>query len=110
MPGMDPVGPLEAASSPIEVARRVRGIAGAPWRRLFGYLGRTPRRVSTEVQDAIARSTVTAEEALGGIRVVKSFGREGWETNRYAADLAGVVGAATRLALCACSFGTPGSA
>ena len=38
--------------------------------------GRPLQRVSTEVQDAIARSTVTAEEALSGIRVVKSYVRE----------------------------------
>jgi subfamily B ATP-binding cassette protein MsbA len=67
--------------------------------------GRPLQRVSTEVQDAIARSTVTAEEALGGIRVVKSYVREGWETSRYGADLAGVVGAGTRLALWRAGFG-----
>ena len=38
--------------------------------------GRPLQRVSTEVQDAIAHSTVTAEEALSGIRVVKSYVRE----------------------------------
>ena len=67
--------------------------------------GRPLQRVSTEVQDAIARSTVTAEEALGGIRVVKSYVREGWETSRYGADLSGVVGAGTRLALWRAGFG-----
>jgi subfamily B ATP-binding cassette protein MsbA len=55
------------------------------------------RRLSTKVQDAIAASTTTAEEALSGIRVVKSFGREGWERHRYDEDLRGVVGTATRL-------------
>jgi subfamily B ATP-binding cassette protein MsbA len=55
------------------------------------------RRLSTRVQDAIAASTTTAEEALSGIRVVKSFGREGWERHRYDAELRGVVGTATRL-------------
>ena len=55
------------------------------------------RRLSTRVQDAIAASTTTAEEALSGIRVVKSFGREGWERQRYDEDLRGVVGTATRL-------------
>jgi subfamily B ATP-binding cassette protein MsbA len=55
------------------------------------------RRLSTRVQDAIAASTTTAEEALSGIRVVKSFGREGWERHRYDEDLRGVVGNATRL-------------
>ncbi len=55
------------------------------------------RRLSTRVQDAIAASTTTAEEALSGIRVVKSFGREEWERHRYGEDLRDVVGMATRL-------------
>ena len=55
------------------------------------------RKLSTRVQDAIATSTTTAEEALSGIRVVKSFGREEWEVHRYGEDLSGVVGMATRL-------------
>ncbi len=55
------------------------------------------RRLSMRVQDAIAASTTTAEEALSGIRVVKSFGREGWERQRYDEDLRDVVGTATRL-------------
>ncbi len=55
------------------------------------------RRLATRVQDAIAASTTTAEEALSGIRVVKSFGREEWERHRYGEDLRDVVGMATRL-------------
>jgi ATP-binding cassette, subfamily B, bacterial MsbA len=38
---------------------------------------------STRVQDQLADSTVVAEEGLQGIRVVKSFGREIYETQRY---------------------------
>ena len=49
--------------------------------------GRPLQKVSTEVQDTIARSTTTAEEALSGIRVVKSYVREDWELERYDADL-----------------------
>ena len=67
--------------------------------------GRPLQRVSTEVQDAIAHSTVTAEEALGGIRVVKSYVREGFETERSGADLAGVVARGSRLALWRAGFG-----
>ena len=67
--------------------------------------GRPLQRVSTEVQDAIAHSTVTAEEALSGIRVVKSYVRESFEVSRYGGDLAGVVGAGTRLALWRAAFG-----
>jgi len=55
------------------------------------------RRLSTRVQDSIAASTTTAEEALSGIRVVKSFGREEWERHRYGEDLRDVVSMATRL-------------
>ena len=60
-------------------------------------VGRPLQRLSTQVQDALATSTTTAEEALGGIRVVKSFVREDWELRRYDTDLRGVVGMATRL-------------
>ncbi len=55
------------------------------------------RKLSTRVQDSIAASTTTAEEALSGIRVVKSFGREDWERKRYDNDLRDVVGTATKL-------------
>ena len=67
--------------------------------------GRPLQRVSTEVQDAIARSTATAEQALGGIRVVKSYVREDFEARRYDADLSGVVAQGTRLALWRAGFG-----
>ena len=53
--------------------------------------GRPLQRVSTQVQDTIARSTTTAEEVLSGIRVVKSYVREDCELERYDADLQGVV-------------------
>lgn len=68
-------------------------------------VGRPLQRVSTEVQDAIARSTGTAEEALGGIRVVKSYVREAYEVERYDRELAGVVTAGSRLALWRAGFG-----
>ncbi len=38
---------------------------------------------STRVQDQLAASTVVAEEGLQGVRVVKSFGREDYESRRY---------------------------
>ena len=67
--------------------------------------GRPLQRVSTEVQDTIARSTTTAEEALSGIRVVKSYVREEWELERYDADLRTVVATGSRLALWRAAFG-----
>jgi ABC transporter fused permease/ATP-binding protein len=45
--------------------------------------GRRVRRLSRDVQDAIAESTSVAEEALGGIRTVRSFAREDFEIGRY---------------------------
>jgi ATP-binding cassette, subfamily B, bacterial MsbA len=67
--------------------------------------GRPLQRVSTQVQDTIAHSTATAEEALSGIRVVKSYVREDYENQRYAGDLAGVVASGSRLALWRALFG-----
>ena len=61
------------------------------WRRrcivVAVVFGRPLQRVSTQVQDTIAHSTATAEEALSGIRVVKSYVREDWELERYDEDL-----------------------
>ena len=45
--------------------------------------GRRIRKGSLRIQDQLADSTVVAEEGLQGIRVVKSFGRETYETQRY---------------------------
>ncbi|HYH92907.1 MAG TPA: ABC transporter ATP-binding protein [Candidatus Saccharimonadales bacterium] len=67
--------------------------------------GRPLQRVSTQVQDTIAGSTTTAEEALSGIRVVKSYVREEWELERYDADLRTVVTTGSRLALWRAGFG-----
>ncbi len=67
--------------------------------------GRPLQRVSTQVQDTIARSTTTAEEALSGIRVVKSYVREDWELERYDADLRTVVATGSKLALWRAGFG-----
>jgi subfamily B ATP-binding cassette protein MsbA len=67
--------------------------------------GRPLQRVSTQVQDTIARSTTTAEEALSGIRVVKSYVREEWELERYDVDLRSTVATGSRLALWRAGFG-----
>ncbi len=67
--------------------------------------GRPLQRVSTQVQDTIAGSTTTAEEALSGIRVVKSYVREEWELQRYDTDLRSVVATGSRLALWRAGFG-----
>jgi subfamily B ATP-binding cassette protein MsbA len=81
-------------------------LALAPALVIFAVLFSRPlRRLSTRVQDRIADSTTTAEEALSGIRVVKSFGREDWEQQRYDEALQDVVGTATRLVTWRSMFG-----
>ncbi len=47
------------------------------------FFGRRLQKASTRLQDQLADSTVVAEEGLQAIRVVKSFGREDYETGRY---------------------------
>lgn len=47
------------------------------------YFGRRIEQGSTKVQDQLAAATVVAEEGLQGVRVVKSFGREAYEVERY---------------------------
>ena len=56
----------------------------APVLIIIAFLfGRRIQKGSTRIQDQLADSTVVAEEGLQGIRVVKSFGRESYETGRY---------------------------
>ena len=49
------------------------------------YFGRRIERVSTDVQDRLADSTTVLEESLSGIRVIKSFGRQAYEQERFSA-------------------------
>jgi ABC transporter fused permease/ATP-binding protein len=46
--------------------------------------GRKVRKLSKDVQDALASASEVAEEAISGIRTVRSFTAEKAETNRYA--------------------------
>ncbi len=48
-----------------------------------GIFGSRLQKGSTQIQDQLADSTVVAEEGLQAIRVVKSFGREDYEIQRY---------------------------
>ncbi|MBL8616003.1 MAG: ATP-binding cassette domain-containing protein [Deltaproteobacteria bacterium] len=50
-----------------------------------GIYGRLLRTLSTQVQDALARSSAVAEEALSGLRTVRAFAREEHEVARYRA-------------------------
>ncbi len=67
--------------------------------------GRSFQQLSTNVQDALANSTVAVEEGLQGVRVVKSFAREGYEIDRYTAALRRTWRASLRLAVVRSAFG-----
>src|SRR6266487_337652 len=62
------------------------------------------QKVSTAVQDQLADSTVVAEEGLQGVRVVKSFGREAYETQRYDTAMERTFRASLRMAVYNSSF------
>ncbi len=47
------------------------------------YFGRKLRKISTGYQDKIAEANASADEAISGIRVVKSFTAESLESSRY---------------------------
>ncbi|QFP77471.1 ABC transporter ATP-binding protein [Deinococcus sp. AJ005] len=47
------------------------------------FIGRRIRKVSREVQDAVAAANADAEEAISGVRVVQSFTAENVERGRY---------------------------
>jgi subfamily B ATP-binding cassette protein MsbA len=61
-------------------------------------LGRWVRKISRQAQDALAETTATAEEALGGIRIVKSFAREPYEIDRYGTGVERLFGISLRRA------------
>ncbi|MGQ9550268.1 MAG: ABC transporter ATP-binding protein [Roseiflexus sp.] len=67
--------------------------------------GRWLQRFSTRVQDELADATVAVEEGLQGVRVVKSFVRESYETERYEQAMQRTLKAALRLALLRSAFG-----
>jgi len=68
--------------------------------------GKRIQKFSTTVQDQLADATTVAEEALQGIRVVKSFGREEFETGRYGAAVQKAFKAAVRMAISNSLFAT----
>ncbi len=51
------------------------------------YFGRRLRKISTKFQDFVASANATAEEAITGIRVVKSFTSETLEVKRYSKEI-----------------------
>ncbi len=72
---------------------------------LGAFFGRLMRRMSTEVQDALAGSATIVEEVLQNIRVVKSFVREDYEIGRYRQAMERTFGAAMRLTRVRAAFG-----
>ena len=70
-----------------------------------GFFGSRLQKASTQIQDQLADSTVVAEEGLQGIRVVKSFGREEYETGRYHNAMEKTFHASLRMALYGSAFG-----
>jgi ATP-binding cassette, subfamily B, bacterial MsbA len=61
-------------------------------------IGRRVRRVSRQVQDAVAAANADAEEAISGVRVVQSFTAEPLERARYGAGIAASFRAALKRA------------
>ena len=66
---------------------------------------RALRPLSTQVQDKLAEATATAEEAISGARVVKSFGRESYEVQRFNQAAEQVFRSSLRLARIRATFG-----
>lgn len=66
--------------------------------------GRQIQKISTGVQDELADSTTVAEEGLQGIRIVKSFGREKYQANRYDAAMNKTFKASMRMSVYNSSF------
>ncbi len=63
------------------------------------------QKASTQIQDQLADATVVAEEGLQGIRVVKSFGREEYEVERYHNAMEKTFRASLQKALYGSAFG-----
>jgi subfamily B ATP-binding cassette protein MsbA len=66
---------------------------------------RSLRPLSTAVQDRLAESNAIAEEAISGVRVVKSFGREDYEVGRFGASAHGFYAVSLKLARLRATFG-----
>src|SRR5450432_1048820 len=68
--------------------------------------GRSFQGLRTKVSDAQATSTVAVEEALQGVRVVKSFTREAFEVQRYRQLAQDIFKTSMRLAVLRSLFGS----
>jgi subfamily B ATP-binding cassette protein MsbA len=68
--------------------------------------GRPMRTLSTKMQDAMAQEMNVSTEAIGGIRIVKSFTREAYEITRYGGAMNVSISLALRLTLLRAAFGS----
>jgi subfamily B ATP-binding cassette protein MsbA len=68
------------------------------------FFGRLIERESMSAQDLVANATVVAEEGLQAIRIVKSFGREPHETERYTKAMTRTLRSLVRLDLHSSGF------
>jgi ATP-binding cassette, subfamily B, bacterial MsbA len=59
-------------------------------------MGRFIRRLSKQVMDGFAAATTVLEESISGVRVVRSFVREGYEAGRYRGALENLFNLAMR--------------
>ena len=85
-------------------------LAVVPPIALGGVLyGRRVRKLSRDVQDALASANEVAEEAISGIRTVRSFAAEGAESARYAGRVAHSYRLAKKRVLAGASFMAAGS-
>ena len=63
-------------------------LTAIPFAILVGwFFGRRVRRVSTSIQDTLAVAIARAEQVFTQIRVVQSFTREPWESERFAVEI-----------------------
>lgn len=69
------------------------------------FYSRRLRPLSSAVQDRLAETNAVAEEAISGVRVVKSFGREEYEVERYAESAHSYFDVSIRLAQLRATFG-----
>jgi subfamily B ATP-binding cassette protein MsbA len=69
------------------------------------FYSRSLRPLSTQVQDRLAESNAMADEAISGVRVVKSFGRETYEAERFEAVTHKYYDVSLRLARLRSTFG-----
>ncbi len=60
------------------------------------WFGRKIRGISKQFQDALAKANEIAEESISGIRTVRSFVREGFESQRYRKSIYRALGVVRR--------------